>query len=329
MEIIEHTAGRVAGPGLYRMPAEAYHADPCPAPSLSSSIAKLLVEQSPAHAHAAHPRLGKVGQDGNNPTRPKEIGAVAHKLILGQGVEVVAIDADDYTSGKVRLARAEAYGEGKTPILNADRIVAERLAQRVEMRLAAVPGCSGFFDAPAEVVGVIRHRSGAWLRTMMDRVEIHATHAVIWDVKTGDVPAAPHTLGRRIVNMGMEVQAALYVRVLETLLPHLAGRVTFRWIFVENEAPNALVVAEADATTLGIGGRKLALALDRWNTACAKDSWPGYPAAIIRPEFPAWAEAQWQEREEREDAAARDRGEPLNWDVAASPFRPLGMGEAA
>ena len=37
--------------------AEAYHADPAPEPSLSSSVAKILVNLSPAHARIAHPRL--------------------------------------------------------------------------------------------------------------------------------------------------------------------------------------------------------------------------------------------------------------------------------
>ena len=44
--------------GIHDIPPREYHADPCPAPSLSRSIAKLLVERSPAHAYAAHPRLG-------------------------------------------------------------------------------------------------------------------------------------------------------------------------------------------------------------------------------------------------------------------------------
>ena len=47
----------VAAPGLYRMAAAAYHADPAPAPSLSSSLARLIVGHSPAHAKEAHPRL--------------------------------------------------------------------------------------------------------------------------------------------------------------------------------------------------------------------------------------------------------------------------------
>ncbi|MGF3026556.1 PD-(D/E)XK nuclease family protein [Methylobacterium aquaticum] len=319
MKITPHAEGRVAGTGLYRMPAAIYHADPSPAPSLSSSIAKILIDQSPAHAHAAHPRLGKTGVADSDPTRAKEIGSAAHKLILGQGAEIVAIDADDYRTKAAKEARASACEDGKLPILASDLRRAERLANYADDRLASIPDCEGFHTAPAELVGIVQDPSGAWLRIMMDRFEDRGSHAVIWDVKTGDQPAAPHLLGRRIEGMGMEVQAALYVRAVELLIPRLAGRVCFRWIFIENDLPHAVTVAEADSVTLGIGARKLALALSRWNSACRTDQWPGYPARIVHPEYPGWAEQRWLEREAEPDLA------PVDWDLAASPNRPFTM----
>ena len=41
--------------GIYTLSAEAYHADPCPEPSLSASIANVLLQRSPAHARIQHP----------------------------------------------------------------------------------------------------------------------------------------------------------------------------------------------------------------------------------------------------------------------------------
>ena len=46
-------------PWLLDMPEADYHKDPSPTPSLSSSIAKLLVNESPYHAYRQHPRLRK------------------------------------------------------------------------------------------------------------------------------------------------------------------------------------------------------------------------------------------------------------------------------
>ena len=50
---------RVPGPGIYPgISAADYHADCAPEPSLSSSIARTLLAQSPLHAYHAHPRMG-------------------------------------------------------------------------------------------------------------------------------------------------------------------------------------------------------------------------------------------------------------------------------
>ena len=129
MRIIDHHEGRVPGPGLYRMPAEVYHADPAPEPSLSSSIAKLLIDRSPEHAFHAHPRLSGPKEE-SDPTRPKEIGTAAHKLLLDQGRDLVVVEAEAWTTKDAKVARAAAYAAGDCPILrpDLDRQVAESIA---------------------------------------------------------------------------------------------------------------------------------------------------------------------------------------------------------
>src|SRR3979411_2799004 len=68
-----------------------YHADPCERPSLSSSIAKILIEKTPRHAWTAHPWL--------NPNFvPKQdskfdLGSAVHELMLGKGVGYTVIEA--------------------------------------------------------------------------------------------------------------------------------------------------------------------------------------------------------------------------------------------
>ena len=44
-------------PGIYGMSEDCYHADPADAPSLSASIAKILIAETPLHAWTAHPKL--------------------------------------------------------------------------------------------------------------------------------------------------------------------------------------------------------------------------------------------------------------------------------
>ena len=74
--------------GVYQMPAEEYHADPCPEPSLSASLIKTLLARSPLHAWHEHPRL--------NPNVVKEErkeydrGSAAHALLL-EGEDRMAV----------------------------------------------------------------------------------------------------------------------------------------------------------------------------------------------------------------------------------------------
>lgn len=290
-------------PGFYAdLDAAIYHADPCPAPSLSSSIAKVLLEQSPLHAWYCHPRFND--QEESEPTRPKEIGTAAHKLVLGKGRDVVVIDADDYKSGAAKAKRTEAYAAGHAPILRTDLTKAEGIANAVAEQIGGIQGCEGFADATPELVAVSQDPLGPWLRIMIDKFDDHGDHAVIWDVKTGEQSAAPHGIGRRIANMSMEIQAGLYERVVVNLRPELAGRVRFRWLFIENDPPHSLIPVELDNVGMEIGRRKAAAAISIWQRCIETGFWPGYPNQIIQAEYPPYMATSWEYRETEDPALA-------------------------
>ena len=65
----------ITAPGIYRdIDALEYHSDPCPAPSLSSTIAKKLVSASAMHAFCEHPKLGGANdgvEDDSDPSASK------------------------------------------------------------------------------------------------------------------------------------------------------------------------------------------------------------------------------------------------------------------
>lgn len=296
-----------------------YHADPAPEPSLSSSIARVLLEQSPRHAWLLHPRLNPEPQEESDPTRAKEIGTATHKLILGKGVEIVVIDADDFKKEGARKERAAAYEAGQAPILKGDLATAEAITSAVAAQLSQIEGCAGFAGAPSEVVAIAHDETGAWLRAMFDKLEERDGHAIIWDVKTTGQSAAPQSIGRKIADMGYEVQSALYERVLTRLRPDLAGRIIFRWVFVEVDAPHLVTVAELDNTGLEIGRKKIAAAIHLWNQCRAANNWPGYPARVVIAEYPPYAERQWLDREMNDEALAQMGIDPF---LMRAPWMP-------
>ena len=88
------------------MPADAYHADPCEQPSLSASMAKVIWNQSMAHAHAYHPRLGNAGP-AKESTKAMRSGSILHWLATGRDKPPIVI-AGEYQSAIDRRKDIEA-----------------------------------------------------------------------------------------------------------------------------------------------------------------------------------------------------------------------------
>lgn len=80
---------------VHGMPDKIYHADPCPTPSLSSSLVKLMEATSPKKAWAAHPRLNPPPPGATDDDPKFDLGTAAHALFLeGADEKVVEVLAD-------------------------------------------------------------------------------------------------------------------------------------------------------------------------------------------------------------------------------------------
>src|SRR6185503_15222345 len=100
--------------GILNCSIDEYHNDPCETPSLSASIAKLLIDKSPMHAHAAHPRFGGEKYESS---AAQDAGTLIHRLLLGAGKDIETIDADDYRTNAAKAARDAAKAAGRIPVL--------------------------------------------------------------------------------------------------------------------------------------------------------------------------------------------------------------------
>ena len=106
---------KIDKPGIYPGVSSAdYFADPCPTPSLTQSLCKILIETSPQHAWTAHPRLNP--QFEYDSDTKFDLGNVAHRLVLGRGKEIEVIEFDDWRSKAAKEARAKARFESRIPV---------------------------------------------------------------------------------------------------------------------------------------------------------------------------------------------------------------------
>lgn len=274
------------GPGLYAdVPHAAYHADPCEAPSLSASIAGILLGQSPLHAWHAHPRLG--GHVADDWSEPKVRGSIVHSLLLGGGADVVAVPFEDWRKKEAQAARKEAVAAGKIPVLvhKLREYKAAADALREKSRLGVLLG-EGMVER--ELVAVWRSgcEDGPLCRGRLDAWEPDAL--TIHDPKTCENAKAAAS-GTCAVRYGRDMQAAAYIEAMETLYPMLAGRVRFKWHFLEVVPPYGVIEAEPTGEMLELGRRKWHRAVATWAKCLRDDVWPGYSEEVWRIEPPPWA----------------------------------------
>lgn len=291
----------------YGMSAEDYFADPCAEPSLTQSIAKILIERSPAHAAAAHPRLApKPAEDEPDRERydaAKAIGNAAHALLIGRGKEIAEGNFPNWATKDAKAFRADHETAGRTVILSKHYEQATKIvtATRNGLRLA---GCSEAFNAGKGEVVIAWEENGIWFRSMIDWL---CSPTLIYDLKTTGMSVAPHVIARRAAEDGWDIQAAMQERGLDRLDPAGRGRRRFRFIAVENEEPFAMVPVELTEAWLTMGRKKLAAAIDIWRACMARGEWPAYAPEIVTPPYPGFVENRWLEREMGDVAETRER----------------------
>jgi hypothetical protein len=288
----------IDAPGIYDMPAAAYHADPCPAPSLSCSIAVKLCQASPAHARAAHPRLTPDAVE--EKAEAFDLGTVAHALLLeGSDARVAVIDAKDFRTKAAQEARDAAYAAGQCPILAArwTDVQAMVAAARGQLDAHRDGGRAMFTSGKPEQTVIWQEAGGVWCRARLDYLRLAADGPAVDDYKTTSGSANPEHWSRSLFDRGGDLQAAWYRRAVL----HVTGvEPTFRYAVQETFPPYALSVISLGPDALLLAEKKCLYALEQWTRCLARNEWPSYPRETAYAGLPPWEEARWLERELRE-----------------------------
>lgn len=290
-------------PGIYSICETEYQADNIGAdeiPSLSASIAKILINESPLHAWTAHPRL--------NPNFQREerelfdLGTVCHALML-QGLDVGHIiqaknkDGEivsDYKTNAAKFERDNARAAGRVPILQKhwERIQVMVVAGKVQ--IAAHREASDVFTdagkaeqtlAWSDDHGVICRARLDWLRNDFTRIA---------DYKSTGTSVNPEAMARFAVSQGWDIQASFYRRGVKAI----TGKdPDFIFAVQEDGPPHALTAVGLSPSFIWYGDKRVQAAIDLWAQCLKSGKWPGYPNRIVYPDLPPYAEAAWLEKE--------------------------------
>lgn len=293
-EILIHGVSNLQ-PGIFNLTADAYHADPAPTPSLSCSIAKILLTQSPLHAWQAHSRL--------NPAYEREVsnifdlGSAAHMMLLESREDhIVVVNADDWRTKIAKEQRDAARANGQFPILahQYDAVIPMNAAARAYI---AGTELAGIFETGIAERTVMWQENDIWYRCRPDLLAPHVT----LDYKT-TASAEPEFITRQIARMGYDVQAEFYTRGIQTAVPAAQPR-PFIFLFQEVTKPYACSLVALSNTYRELGRMKVKRAMTAWEKHLRADDWPGYASHIIYSEPTAYNLADEEAKREELEAA--------------------------
>ncbi|WP_434286266.1 PD-(D/E)XK nuclease-like domain-containing protein [Celeribacter sp. SCSIO 80788] len=292
--------------GIHQIDAERYHGDPCEKPSLSSTLAKKMIQQSPLHAWTASSRLNPNFEPVEKKTF--DIGRAAHRVILGKGEEFSAIPEEYLASNGAASTKAakdfiaDCRYQNVTPLKQSELDAVYQMANSVRSRLGAL----GITINPAYSEQVaIAEIDGVMCRAMLDYVPLGEDWML--DIKT-TTDASPEACIKAVQNYAYDVQDAHY---RETWLAASGERRRFRFCFVEKEPPYEVCVIElADGDAI-MGVKKIARAREIWGLCLRNNNWPGYPIGIHQVALSDWYHERWLERESVEADHKRETGKDV------------------
>ncbi|MFF9639423.1 PD-(D/E)XK nuclease-like domain-containing protein [Streptomyces bacillaris] len=273
-------------PGLYpNLPIETYHGDRT---SLSSSGARKLLPPS-------CPALFRHEQDNPRPRKAVfDFGNAAHRLVLGDGPDLVAIDADDWRTKAARQERDEVTAGGGLALLVAEYDQVQHMADAIRRHpVASVLFAPGSGRPEVSVVWE-DDRSGVRRRARFDWLPNPGSgRLIIPDYKTCR-SAEPSALRRAMDEYGYHQQADWYRAAARAV--DLGGEDTaFVFVCQEKTAPYLITVFEPDMSALRIAARKNRRAITTFAKCTESGYWPGYSDGIEYLSLPPYAERRDEE----------------------------------
>ena len=265
---------------LLPLTAAQYHADPAIRPSLSNSIAKILIDQSPAHAWLAHPRLNPNYQPESD--SKFDLGSAAHVMLLERRDDcIVRVQADDWRTKAAREARDAAQANGQYAVL-------ERQYADIEMMVKAARDfiddteLKGIFETGEAEQTLLWQEGNAHCRIRPDLLS--ADRRIILDYKT--TPSAhPEAFIMQIGRMAYDLQAEFYTRGVAYLTD---VEPQFVFLCQESKPPYACSLVALSGAYREVGKAKVNQAIKLWSECMTTNAWYGYSNKIHWGEPKPW-----------------------------------------
>ena len=259
----------ITKPGTYSIPEAEYHADPCPSPSLSSSVARILFERSPEHAMLAHPRLNEDFME-KKQSREMAIGSAAHKVIFESSWASLAfVEFDNWRTTASREASAEAIKHGMIALLPHERAAVEGMVSKIKLD-EILEGQ----DAPKFESTLAWKEGVSWYRARPDIITTEHDH--IYDFKTTGLAATPSGWGRSQM-WEYAMQAGFYRRGYRALFDK---NPTWTFVVQERTPPYSFAKFEFDHAGNEYCDKIAEYSAYTWDQCLRKNTWLSYSPGV-------------------------------------------------
>lgn len=248
-------------------------------PALSVSGMKQLLPPS-------CPALFRHWRDNPRPSKHAyDIGHVAHGLILGDGPEVVVVDAPDWRGKAAREERDAAYADGKVPVLAHE--FDECVVMAASVRANRVADALLSHGKPEQTL-TWTHPDGVPMRARVDWLPDARRDGrfTAVDVKTTGGSAHPSEFARQAAKFDYAMQAQHYLDGIRAC--GLDDDPEFVLIVVETAEPYLVSLVEFTEYDLQIASEKIAEAVNIYRGCVESGVWPGYSPNVETIEMPAW-----------------------------------------
>lgn len=281
---------KIREPGVWDIPSDVYHGQPCDGPSVSSSGLRTLVSKSPKHFFA--------GWSGN---RDRKEEKESEALILGRCAHALLLDQADFDANFVRRppqwsdwrkAEAREWKKKQTEVLKKtvydDKIQEAVEGMRAALAVEPVVANAGVLNGEVERSLIWKDETtGLWLKARPDVIPTDSNNVV--DLKT-TTSVDSEEIGKTIFKWKYHMQAALTGMGFRAVLGRkMKG---FGLLFIEKEFPHCISLEQIMDEDLARGESLVRAAIDTVAQCLKTGEWPG-PAGTISDakwaQIPKWA----------------------------------------
>lgn len=267
-------------------------------PQFSASLAKKLIARCAEVARDSYERKREEEDDSDDEVTDEkqnklDRGTILHALVLGKGADRITVIPAELLAknGAISTTAAKEFVSaarkaGKIPVKPAKMEVYETIGTAIRRRIAeagheldgvselAIAWTENTPHGQVDCRGMLDHVV-MWGLSSDERARGVVPGAIIYDLKIAD-DASPDRCQRTAYTLGYDIQTAAYPRALAALYPQLAGRIDFRFLFVEPRRPYADYDPRPDGAMYELGKRRWLRAVHAWGKGLATGVWDGY-----------------------------------------------------